>query len=289
MNKLMCMACGEEKINKYGLNSNKLPVLYCKSCSLTFIQQEPISNNQLRNRYQEGDFWDDANYDLQKMHDSNFTDEQGKHFALNWSSMFEYSKKYILKNQKILEIGVGTGVHMIMFDKHGYDITGIEPDKRNTLLINKKLIDGNCINGFVEDQNFQNKFDVIWLYHVVEHISNPKNLIEYCDKFLKNKGLIIIAVPDCDNPNSLKDSIDNPDHLWHFSKNSLKKLFSKMNYKIEKLDSMASIKDLNKQRIHTRLQKYKFSCINKKIWPYWPLKTTKNNDGYEIRIILKKT
>ena len=62
-----------------------------------------------------------------------------------------------------------------------------------------------------------------------------------------------------------------------------------MNYKIEKLDSMASIKDLNKQRIHTRLQKYKFSCINKKIWPYWPLKTTKNNDGYEIRIILKKT
>ena len=115
----MCMACGEEKINKSGLNSNKLPVLYCKSCSLTFIQQEPISNNQLRNRYQEGDFWDDANYDLQKMHDSNFTDEQGKHFALNWSSMFEYCKKYILKNQKILEIGVGTGVHMIMFDKHG--------------------------------------------------------------------------------------------------------------------------------------------------------------------------
>jgi|TARA_B110000467_G_scaffold104113_1_gene94510 2-polyprenyl-3-methyl-5-hydroxy-6-metoxy-1,4-benzoquinol methylase len=283
------MACGEEKINKYGLNSNKLPVLYCKSCSLTFIQQEPISNNQLRNRYQEGDFWDDANYDLQKMHDSNFTDEQGKHFALNWSSMFEYSKKYILKNQKILEIGVGTGVHMIMFDKHGYDITGIEPDKRNTLLINKKLIDGNCINGFVEDQNFQNKFDVIWLYHVVEHISNPKNLIEYCDKFLKNKGLIIIAVPDCDNPDSLKDSINNPDHLWHFSKNSLKKLFSKMNYKIEELDSMSSIKDLNKQRIHSRLEKNKFSFINKKIWPYWPLKITTNNDGYEIRIILKKT
>ena len=281
------MTCGEGNITQSGLNPNKLPIFYCKSYSLRFIQQEQILNDQLRHRYQEGDFWNDTNYNLQKMHDSNFTDDQGKYFALNWSSMFEYCKEYLSINQKILEIGVGTGVHMIMFDKHGYDITGIEPDKRNSLLINKKLIHGYCINGFVEDQNFQNKFDVIWLYHVVEHISNPKNLIEYCNKFLKNNGLIIIAVPDCDNPDSLKDSIDNPDHLWHFSKISLKKFFLRMNYQIEKLDSMASIKDLNKQRIHTRFSKYGLSSINKKLWPYWPLKITKDN-GYEIRIILKK-
>lgn len=288
MDKLVCMTCGGEKINESGLNPNKLQVFYCESCSLSFIQQEKIPNDQLRNRYQEGDFWDDTNYDLQKMHDSNFTDKQGKYLALNWSSMFEYCKEYLLKNHKILEIGAGTGVHMIMFDKYGYNVTGIEPDKRNTLLINKKLIHGNCINGFVEEQKFQNQFDIIWLYHVVEHISNPKNLLEYCNKFLKNNGLIVIAVPDCDNPLALKDSIDNPDHLWHFSKNSLSKFFSNMNYKIEKFDSMTSIKNLNKQRIHTIFSKYGFSFINKKIWPYWPLKMTKNDDGYEIRIILKK-
>jgi len=76
--------------------------------------------------------------------------------------------------------------------------------------------------------------------------------------------------------------------LWHFSKASLKALFSKMGYKIEKFNSMTTIKELNTQRIFNRLQKFGFSSINKKIWPYWPLKITKNNDGYEIRAILRK-
>ena len=289
MNKLTCMACEGDKIIRSEFHSDQISIFFCQSCSLHFLQQEKIPHNQLRERYQKGDFWDDASYNLEKMLDSNFTNDEGKHFALNWSSMFAYCKRYLSKNQKILEIGVGTGVHMIMFDKNGYDITGIEPDTRNTTLINKKLKFGNCINGFVEDQTFENKFDIIWLYHVVEHIVNPKNLLEYCYKFLKPNGLVIIAVPDCDNLMSLKDSIDNPDHLWHFTKKSLTELSSKMNYKIEKIDSMTTIKDLNKQRIHTRFSKYGFSSINQKIWPYWPLKITKNNDGYEIRIVLRKT
>jgi len=288
MEKLICFACGGKKIKQFGFNSINKPILKCESCSLHFVQKEQTSNKQLRKRYQEGNFWDDTNYDLEKMINSNFTDEQGKHIALNWSSMFEYCKQYLSKKQKILEIGVGTGVHMIMFDQNGYDVTGIEPDTRNTLLINKKLIHGNCINGFVEEQTFQNKFDVIWLYHVVEHVLNPEQLLKNCNKFVKNKGLIIIAVPDCDNPYTLKSSINNQDHLWHFSKASLNALFSKMEYKIERFNSMAAIKDLNTQRIHDRLQKYGFSSINKKIWHFWPLKITEKNNGNEIRAILRK-
>ena len=51
---------------------------------------------------------------------------------------------------------------------------------------------------------------------------------------------------------------------------------------------MSSIKELNKQRLNRFLKKGNLNFLNKKIWPYYPLKITDKNDGYEIRIILRK-
>jgi len=284
--KSICPACGE-KIHQSGFNTANEIILKCESCLLHFVQKKQILDKQFIKRYEEGNFWNDTNYDIEKMIKTDFTDTQGKHFALNWTSMFEYCKRYLSKKQKILEIGVGTGVHMIMFDKNGYDVTGVEPDTRNATLITKQLTHGKCISGFYEKQDFQDEFDVIWLFHVMEHILDPEELLRRCKTFLKNNGLIIIAVPDCENPDTLKRSIGNPDHLWHFTKSSLSTIFSKFNCKIEKCDSMALIADINKQRINDRSQKYKFNFLTKKIWPFWPLEITKQNNAKEIRMILR--
>ena len=284
MNNLRCPLCNENVVDSKFSQKNNM-IFKCRSCLLHFVKKEYSLDENYRHRYHDGDFWNDANYDISKMISSNFSDSQGKHFLLNWTSMYEYCKEHLSKDQKILEIGVGTGVHMIMFDKIGFNVTGIEPDKHNADLINKKLINGNCINGFFEDQNFSNQFDIIWLYHVLEHVTDPSKLLLKCKDFLKNNGLIIIAVPDCENPSTLKNSIDNQDHLWHFTKNSLKLLFSKNNIELKKFDSLSQITNLNKQRIYNRLNLFHF--FRKKIWPYWPLELSNDKNGYEIRAILK--
>ena len=163
----------------------------------------------------------------------------------------------------------------------------IETPEQRLELINKKLVHGTCINGFFEDIKFQNKFDIIFFYHVVEHLENPKNILEMCEKLLNPGGLIIIAVPDCDNPSTLNESIKNPYHLWHFSKKSLENLSRKLNYSIIKIDSFSRLPK-NQRRFHKILKKLRFNFLSKTLSRFYPLVLNTNNDGYEIRLILRK-
>ena len=281
-----CVICNSKKLEPYKKNSQRKDILKCNECNLTFVNPTEVSISS--SRYKDGSFWESTNFNIKKMIQSDFTDEEGIHFANNFKSMYSYCNEFLIHGKNILEIGAGTGVHLIMLDKIGFTVTGIEPDSQNSQLINDKLINGKCYAGNFQDIKFNTKFDIIWLYHVAEHIPKPDKLLEYCYENLHDDGILIIAVPDCDNPESLINSVSNHDHLFHFSKNSLKILARNSGYKIEKCDSMSSIKELNKQRLNRFLKKGNLNFLNKKIWPYYPLKITDKNDGYEIRIILRK-
>ena len=284
-----CISCGNSSLVFYKENSNKKSIYCCESCNLFLVDiSKNVALNDIKDRYKK-DFWLDTKYNIEEMIKSDFTNEEGKHFALNWSSMYSYCKKYLLNRKKILEIGTGTGVHLIMFDKLGFSVTGVEPDSKNVHLINQKLTHGKCINVFMEDFERKEKFDVIYLYHSLEHMVRPDLLLKECHSLLQKDGIIIIAVPDCENPDTLKDSIQNVDHLWHFSKIALKKIATSLDYKIERCDSLATIKELNTQRLHRLLDKSCLRWLNKKMFPYWPFRITNSKDGYEIRLIISKS
>jgi predicted SAM-dependent methyltransferase len=75
------------------------------------------------------------------------------------------------------------------------------------------------------------KFDVITMWHVFEHVYDLKNQIIELEQLLIKDGLLIIAVPNFKSYDALyyKEhwaAFDVPRHLWHFSRKSFKKLFS---------------------------------------------------------------
>lgn len=284
---MKCIICNNTMV-PYTENTKNHNVYHCKLCNVYSNYFDEKNSNDVRQRYEDGKFWEDTNYNVAKMIKADFEDNEGKHFFLNWKSMYSYCRDYLSDKKTILEIGAGTGVHLIMFDKIGFKVTGVEPDLKNSQLINEKLKNGTCINGFIEDLKFENKFDVIWLYHVVEHLPRPDLLLKNCYDLSHDDGIIIIAVQDCENLDTLKNSLKNPDHLWHFTKNSLRKLSINLGYEVMRCDSLAQIKQLNIQRLHRVLTKYKMISVTENIWPYWPLKLTKRNDGYELRLILRK-
>lgn len=277
-----CGVCGN-LVSLYTENPEKNPVYNCKSCNL-FIGGFSERANNVKNRYK-GDFWQEQN--LEEMIRTDFKSKTGQDYALAQQSMYSYCKKYLAGKKDILEIGAGTGVHLIMFDKMGFHVTGIEPDPRSTDFINQKLKHGHCINGFIEDLKIDEKFDVIFLYHAVEHIAKPDLLLMKCHNLLRDDGIIIIAVPDCENPNVLRESINNVYHLLHFSQTSLKKLADKLGYGILSCDSFTRIpRDI--RRMHKMMRKIHLTYFSKKIYPCYPLKHTTGKDGYEIRLILRK-
>ena len=222
--------------------------------------------DDLKKRYG-GDFWPESNYDVKEMLRTNFSSKKGWDYLMVQESMFEYYAKLAKGKRTVLEIGVGTGVHLLAFDRMGFTVTGIEPDPLNARLVNEKLKHGKCHNGFFEDFEFDERFDLIFLYHVMEHLTDPRKTLERCSKLLSDDGLVIIAVPDCGNPDTLDLSVKNPYHLWHFSKRSMKRLAEGLDcYSVVKTDSFSELPK-TQRRLHKVLKKANMASLSKRFLP----------------------
>ena len=116
--------------------------------------------------------------------------------------------------------------------------------------------------------------------------SEETELLMKCKEWLKRDGFICIAVPDCKNPEMLDASVDNPYHIFHFTKKSLKKIFKKLNFDLIECDSLANQQRTNR-RIHKVVKKFGLTKISESAAPYYPFEITNGSDGYEIRVVLK--
>ena len=136
----------------------------------------------------------------------------------------------------ILDFGCGTGDFLKVCYKDGWEVTGIEPSVKARDIANQKL--NNLVFDANEINNFKNKkFDVITLWHVLEHLPNLKEAIINFKQLLKPNGVLIVAVPnfksyDANYYQSYWAAWDVPRHLWHFSQFSISKLFGEVNMKI---------------------------------------------------------
>ena len=140
------------------------------------------------------------------------------------------------EEKTILDVGAGTGDFLKVCKTGGWKITGIEPsDKAREYAESKNIVLYENLN-----QVENNQFDVITLWHVLEHIPNLVEYIKQLKKLLKPNGVLIIAVPnhksfDAKHYKEFWAAYDVPRHLWHFSKTAISKLFSLVDMNVEKI------------------------------------------------------
>ena len=170
----------------------------------------------------------------------------------NKRSLFEkayhFVKSIALKNKlnlingeqsqkgRILDIGAGTGDFLLTAKNDGWNTVGVEPsDRAKNIAIQKGI-------SFVSEINAleNNSFDVITMWHVLEHVPNLELQIQELKRLLKPTGTLIVAVPnfksfDAKYYNEFWAAYDVPIHFWHFSKNAIQSLFSKVDMKLEKV------------------------------------------------------
>jgi 2-polyprenyl-3-methyl-5-hydroxy-6-metoxy-1,4-benzoquinol methylase len=193
-------------------------------------------------------------YQLLKTHPQPTLDRLGMYYEFDdyishtdgkrtlFEKMYHFIKRRAIKNKlrlieqhqpvkgKILDIGAGTGDFLLEAKNKNWETVGVEPnEKAKSIAINKGVLFADTI-----EKLESNSFDVITLWHVLEHVPDVAHQVAELKRLLKPSGTLIIAVPnfksfDANYYKTFWAAYDVPRHLWHFSKTAIEKLFDKQN------------------------------------------------------------
>lgn len=169
------------------------------------------------------------------------TDSQKTIFDKVYQSVKKYALQKKLKlinsfensEKTILDIGAGTGDFLKVCKEGGWQVFGVEPNREARERAASKTIQLEKELDFFEGQ----QFDVITLWHVLEHVVDLPSYIRMLEKLLKENGTLVIAVPnyksyDAKHYKEFWAAYDVPRHLWHFSQTAIKKFFAKVHMEV---------------------------------------------------------
>lgn len=157
-----------------------------------------------------------------------------RHFTLQWK--YSLVKPYLTHNT-LLDMGCGTGSFLQYCAKSGIHVSGIEPSSEARAQAGKIPVSDSIDN--LPNQ----KFEVITLWHVLEHIYDLDQTLQKLKERLTDHGIIFIAVPNHESPDaayyqSAWAAYDVPRHIWHFSKEHMTRLLEKNGLKLQKVIPM---------------------------------------------------
>ena len=203
---------------------------------------------------------------------------------IQFQSRLDYlrSKNIKLDEKAILDFGAG---HCLLYDTlvngkvKNIDYSAVETDKK---LIKKLKGRGLRIREKIDDF-ISKKFDIITLFHILEHLKNPKDIIKTIFPYLKDGGHIFIEIPNEDN--TWKKNFEP--HLLFFNVNSVKKMLDLTGFKLISLDSCGrSLKRLQINKTKFKILKNKTSRALKK---YGLIKTSNKSDSHLSEKYLTKS
>ena len=146
------------------------------------------------------------------------------------------------ETKTLLDVGCGTGDFLKTAKDNNWIVSGVEPNAEARIIANQKT--DNSVFDIHQLNNFEtNSFDVITLWHVLEHLPDLEHQISILKKLLKPNGRLVVAVPnyksfDASYYNQFWAAYDVPRHLWHFDQKSISKLFASIDMEIEQIKPM---------------------------------------------------
>jgi 2-polyprenyl-3-methyl-5-hydroxy-6-metoxy-1,4-benzoquinol methylase len=238
-----CPICNKEDIGfllytkDYSLTQESFQIIQCSNCNLKYT--DPVPNkDEIGPYYNFTDYishTDDNHGIINKLYHKvrNRTLTQ----KTNWvQSLFTGFKG------RLLEVGAGTGAFANSMTKKGCEVTAVEPDaaSRERALKNYQLHSAPIEDLYTLNEH---KFDVITLWHVLEHVHDLNDYLRTFYNLLRPNGRLIIAVPnytsfDAQYYKKYWAAYDVPRHLYHFSPTSMEFLSKKYKMQIVSINPM---------------------------------------------------
>ncbi len=265
-----CPVCSGNNIENHkividhSVSQESFVITKCLGCQFQFTNPRP-SDKEIGKYYQSEDYISHTNKGNSPV---NMVYKLARMFAVKSKCGLINT---ISKDKKgtLLDFGCGTGFFLNTMKKNGWKVVGVEPnpEARKIALEDTKE---SIASGINSEEIKNKKFNIITLWHVLEHIHDLNDTITSLKSLLKEKGKIIIAVP---NINSLDNELykeqwaayDVPRHLYHFNPDTMKTLMLKHGMKVKNIYPMildAYYISLLSERYKTGKSNYLKSIIN---------------------------
>lgn len=140
------------------------------------------------------------------------------------------------KPGRCLEFGCGMGDFLLALRERGWDVVGIEPSARAAEACRQKGLD---VTQGADPALAQGPFDLIVLWHVIEHVPDPVSTLKSLRGLLADDGLLAIAMPNLDSLDAKHYApehwfgTDVPRHLQHFTQRSMRALCARLGWRTE--------------------------------------------------------
>lgn len=172
----VCNLCENNNISSIDEKNN---VCQCRHCGYVFYNPRPT--------------WDEIVGFYSRIDKYDSWLEELEERDLLWKRRLRLVKRHKASGS-LLDVGTGIA-QFLSIAKDNFEVKGTEISQSAIIIAKEKYhIDVN--HGEIERIEFNSKFDVITLFHVLEHVPNPLLTIKRCKELLNNEGILIVAVPN---------------------------------------------------------------------------------------------
>lgn len=225
-----CILCGTKK-RELLIQKESWKVYRCTKCRLGFLDPRP-SYEEIENLYDNGYFLQRYGKGLDPDSYEFINRLRGEKHRIQFI-------KTIKRSGNLLDIGCGYGYFLAACKKEGYEVGGLDISERATQYAVQKLGIPVTI-GKISDVSFPfHNFDVISMWHSLEHTPDPHMALQKAKSWLKSDGILVVDVPNYEGTDAQQkwqqwDDWSLPYHFWHFTFQSLAQLLNKHGFRIIK-------------------------------------------------------
>lgn len=191
-----CPICGKEEfknflvVNDNAVSKESFVIVECENCSFKFTNPRPEAAS-IGQYYASEDYISHSNIKTGIINRAYHVVR-----SITIKQKVELINRQSPAKGSILDYGCGTGTFLSACKKDGWEIRGVEPNQKAREIASEET--GEIIAASLDDIQGE-KFEVITLWHVLEHIHTLNETMAQLLECLQEDGTLIIAVPNADS------------------------------------------------------------------------------------------